>query len=53
MDIEKSIFVRKFPEALYRRFKARCVMKKLTVRQALIEAMDMWIRDNGNKTREI
>jgi hypothetical protein len=52
MDVEKSILVKKFPEPLYRRFKARCVMEKVTIKEALIEAMDMWIRENGNKTRK-
>ena len=49
MDAEKSILVKKFPEELYRRFRAHCVLEKLTVREALIEAMDMWIAGTRRK----
>lgn len=46
---EKSFLVKKFPEPLYVRFKAACVNRRLTIKQALIEAMDLWIRTNGQE----
>jgi len=40
---EKAFLVKKFPEPLYIRFKSVCIQRRLTIKQALIEAMDLWI----------
>lgn len=41
--MEQDITVKRFDPLLYRRFKAQAIQRGLTVRQAIAEAMRLWI----------
>lgn len=41
--MEQDITVKRFDPILYRRFKAQAIQRGLTVRQAIAEAMQLWI----------
>ena len=41
--MEQDITVKRFDPVLYRRFKAQAIQRGLTVRQAIAEAMQLWI----------
>lgn len=46
INYKGNLLFKGIPSELYCQFKTQCVLKKLTVKQAFIEAMDMWIRKN-------
>lgn len=48
-DYKGTILFEDIPAEFHCQFKAKCVMEQLTIKQALIEAMDMWIVKNPGK----